>query len=204
MTPHGRDQPTTSDIVLKMFDNWSDLPKLYDAAKVRYAKTQDIKMNRIGDSYAVILVAGMLLESVFDDFGIETVNPHEVVDYFYEKSSNDSRTENYSVRALRIVMDWTISKNMCFRDHNAESTKKSYDFYGWLNVDNAYHDFITSELRKMLIVSGFEPTRLINDWYEDGLIIADNGRKDKKVSKDGKIIRVVRFARSKIDDVLSQ
>ena len=184
----------------KLFLYFNQLPQMYQMSRKRYITVDNVKTNRIADSFAAMLVAGMLLEDVFGDMGVETVEPHTIIDHFFNKAKEENTIEAYSTRALQAVMDWTQSKNMCFYESGATGDGRGNEFYGW--IDEHFIDIIPSELRKMLDRAGYDSTRVINDWLDDGLIVANKNRKDYKTTKNGKTLKLIRFVKEEVSNVL--
>jgi uncharacterized protein (DUF927 family) len=181
-----------------IFSYMDELPEMYRKARKRYITVDNVKTNRIADSFAAMLVSGMLLEDVFNDIGIEPVEPHIIVDEYFRKSLENNAIVSYSVRALQAVIDWTKSKWPSFYNEENPSDQKTNEFYGWISHDHI--DVIPTELRKHLDRNGFDSTRVLNDWLEDRIITVNRGRKDYKVSRDGEQIRVVRFNRAMMNN----
>jgi uncharacterized protein (DUF927 family) len=184
----------------KLDEYMPQLDIMFQMSRDRYITKDNVKTNRVASSFAVMLVAGMLLEDVFNDVGIEAVEPHTIIDYFFEKSIEDSVTDSYSVRALQTVVDWTKSKNMCFWDEDHPDENRSNEFYGW--IDEKYIDIIPAELRKMLDRAGFDSIRTRNDWIDEGIVVVNNNRKDFKARHNGKDAKVIRFVRKEVNNVL--
>lgn len=180
----------------KIFEYRSRLKEFYNIERARLANTQTNTGDRLADSFAAIMVAGMLLEDVFSDIGIDPVEPHEIVDEFFLSSVCSDPIEKYSVRALRVVIDWTLSKNMCFVDEDNPTTQRSNEFYGW--IDGNYIDIIPNELNKILEREKFDSTRVKNDWAQDNIIIFNKGRKDFKAPHNGKQERVIRIDKKRV------
>ncbi len=188
---------------MKLEEYREKLPEMYQMARERYITKDNVKTNRLAGSYAAILVAGMLLEDIFSDVGLEPTEPHEVIDYFFAKGAGENKVENYSTRALQDVVDWTKSKHMCFCDlTRPDDNQQRYgaEFYGW--IDGDYIDVIPKTLRKMLQGSGYDFKRVVGDWKEAGILVCNTGRNDFNTTKDNTPVRVIRFNRGAVYDAV--
>jgi uncharacterized protein (DUF927 family) len=175
----------------KIFEYMPKLKDFYNIARQRLANTHTNTGDRLADSFAAIMVAGILLEEVFSEIGIEPIKPHTVVDEYFEKCVYNAPIESYSDRALHVIMDWVNSKNKSFCDANNPIDKGSPDFYGWINTE--YLDAIPSEVNKVLDKAGFDSVRSRNDWKDEGIIICNEPRKDYTAKHNGKTSKVIRF-----------
>ncbi|MCS3923874.1 DUF927 domain-containing protein [Methanosalsum natronophilum] len=185
----------------KLYEYMPKLEMMYKMARERYVTKDNVKTNRMAGTFATILVAGMLLEDIFSETGIEPIEPHKIIDHFFIRCVKENPIENYSIRALHTVMDWVQSKNMCFYDfEKPHNNNKFHEFYGW--IDTEYIDIIPSELRKVMERSGFDSTRTKNDWIDEGIVIVNQGRKDYKVCHNGIHKKVIRFSRRRINEIL--
>jgi uncharacterized protein (DUF927 family) len=186
----------------KLFESMDDIREMYDRGIQRYANTGTNTGDRMADSFAVILVAGMLLEQVFEDIGIEPVDPCTVVNEFFEECVTNEPIENYSTRALQVVMDWTETKKLCFKDDDYIPASRPTDFYGWITED--FIDIIPSELNKTLEREGFNAKRVKADWSDSGVIASTKGRSGKDYGRRcGKKTKwVIRFVQEEVNSVL--
>jgi uncharacterized protein (DUF927 family) len=185
---------------LKLDEYKNNVSEMYQMSRKRYLSTDSVKVNRMASSFAAMLTAGIIVEDMLCDAGIDPIEPHEIVDQFFIKCVLEDPIENYSIRALQTVMDWVHSKNMCFVDDDNPSETRTYDFYGWIDKDHI--DVIPSELRKMLDRSGFDSVRTRNDWIDDGIVVVNSGRKDLDTRHNGKKVKVVRFVREEVNNAL--
>jgi uncharacterized protein (DUF927 family) len=176
------------------------LRDMYDMARSRYTTKDNVKTNRVASSFAAMMVAGMLLEDIFSDVGIDPAEPHTIVDRFFAKTIDNSVTENYSTRALQTLIDWVQTKNACFYDAGNPENQKGNEFYGW--IENGYLDIIITEARKTLEKNGYDPTRSINDWKDDGITKTSTGRNDYLAKHNGKNHRVIRLLLEEVNNVL--
>ena len=176
------------------------LRDMYDMTRSRYTTKDNVKTNRVASSFAAMMVAGMLLEDIFSDVGIDPAEPHTIVDRFFAKTIDNSVTENYSTRALQTLIDWVQTKNACFYDAGNPENQKGNEFYGW--IENGYLDIIITEARKTLEKNGYDPTRSINDWKDDGITKTSKGRNDYLAKHNGKNHRVIRLLLEEVNNVL--
>jgi uncharacterized protein (DUF927 family) len=186
----------------KLDDNRHRLVDLYEIARKRYITTDNVKTNRMANSFAALMVAGMLVEDVFNDVGIEPIEPHEITDQFFKSCVVDNPIENYSIRALKIIMDWIQSRPLYFCNEDRPTQEKTHEFYGWITKD--YIDIIPAVMRKTLDTAGFDSVRTRKDWSDAGLIILNSGRNDYRVKHNDEYVRVVRFVRESVNNVLFQ
>ena len=156
-------------------------------------------MNRSASLYAAIASAGIILEDVFKDIGIPTVNPIELVQKFY-KDANSIPFEDRKIRALRYLND-KIQGHINNFIENDNVTHPAREVYGY--ISDEFIDMIPQKAKDILTEEGFSKS-IIDEWISDGIIITNTGRKDYKISlkSNGKQLHVLRFNRSKIDELL--
>ncbi|WP_135612771.1 DUF927 domain-containing protein [Methanococcoides sp. AM1] len=184
----------------KLFEHMDRLTEMYSDGVKRYANTGTNTGDRMADSFAILLVAGMLLEEVFKEIGIEPVDPCDVVDQYFYECVESEPIENYSVRALNEIMDWMEIKRLCFKDQDYIPSSRPTDFYGW--IDEIYLDIIPSSLNKALKIAGYDPKRVKDDWEKMGLILCNKGRKDYARKRNNKTTKVIRLVKEEVDNVI--
>lgn len=186
----------------KVFKYKNRLLTDFRAARLRYTTTDNVKVNRIAESFAAMLVAGTLLEDVFHELGLPTVDPYVIIDEFFAKSVSYDVMENYSTRALGVVFDWVKSRNASFDIEGVFYDRKypPAEFIGWITEE--YTDIIPSMLIEALEGVGFDSTRALSDWAEDGILKTGKGRKDLPVKHHGKTSRVFRFCNREVERIL--
>lgn len=185
----------------KIFVYKERLPEIYKAARQRYITVDNVKTNRIADSFAVILTAGILLEEIYEEIGLDIVDPHSIVDGFFKTAAEDDKIVNYSTRALQTVFDWVATRESSFDVWNSSKDFQAHEFLGW--ITEKYTDIIPAKLRETLEKAGFDSTRVINDWIDDGVLKSDARGKDIAVTHRCKTHRAFRFVMSKVVDILN-
>ena len=185
----------------KVFMYKERLPEIYKAARQRYITVDNVKTNRIADSFAVILTAGILLEEIYEEIGLDTIDPHTIVDGFFKTAAEDDKIVNYSTRALQTVFDWVATRESSFDVWNSSKDFQAHEFLGW--ITEKYTDIIPAKLRETLEKAGFDSTRVINDWIDDGVLKSDARGKDIAVTHRCKTHRAFRFVMSEVIDILN-
>ena len=158
-------------------------------------------MNRSASAYAAIATAGLILEDVFRDIGIPTVDPIELAQKFYTEA-NRNPVEDIKIKALRYLYDYIQVHRNNFIE-NDKSDHSSRDIYGY--ISDEFIDMIPQKAKDVLAEGGFTKS-VIDDWINDGILLRSGIRKDFKFTKksDGFQINVLRFNRSKIVEVLGK
>lgn len=155
-----------------------------------------VTITRLIKIFAAIQLAGTFLEAIFSDLGIESVEPHIIVDQYFKKCVVDEERESYSHRALKTIIDWVEINQRCF----APREKNYSDFYGWDEPE--YVDIISTALKKMMKEGGYDYTRTLNDLIQEEVIIVNKHRKDYQRKHNGRSIGVIRIDKSKADHII--
>lgn len=128
----------------------------------------------------------MLLEEVFRDMGILTIDPLELTKKLYKENVEDTGIfdEPRYVKALKSVHSWYSSEYTFFRGSEyeilANTQEKEIPYkpsknYGWLLYNNKenyeYVGFVPKILKDKLKEEGFQdPDQIIKDWAEKEII----------------------------------
>lgn len=176
------------------------LPKIHKMVMKRY--TNDIEntvtVTRLAKVFSAIQLAGLLLEDVFNDLGIEPADPHIIVDQYFKKCVVNEERETYSHRALKTIIDWVEINQRCFAPRETNHS----DFYGWDEPE--YVDIISTALKKMMKAGGLDYTRVLNDLIQEEVMIVNKYRKDYQRKHNGRSIGVIRLDKTKVEYIISK
>ena len=160
---------------------------------------------RVVDTYALISLSGFILESVFEDLGLEVKDALDLV----ENKFTDKMTQSdgsISDRAFMIISDWVVENNKNFCKSMEGAAGERFDLYG--NIDMAhpqnmapydYVDFVPHKLKEVLDKKLGHPgmsKRILRDWVTSGAIISNTNGKttiSATIKNGDKQMRVIRL-----------
>lgn len=188
-------------VVQKVFDYKDKLPDIWRNYLKEFPESDNTKIRRVNKTYAGIATAGIILEEVFKDMCIPTIDPLELTKKLYKENIEDSRIfeEPKYIKALKAIYNWYSSEYTFFRGSDYEisnhSLEDSNNFkpsknYGWLLYDKKdnyeYVGFDPKTLKDKLKEFDFQdPDQIIKDWAENGIIISNEEKyQDKKSGKE--------------------
>jgi len=192
----------TQPLLQKIFENRDKFESKYMEAKKRITTSDDNKENRIAKTFAVIEIAGKIVEEIFSESGIIPKNVEDIVDHFYNQKITESKIEKPHVIMLQHMVDWYHRNQNYFEQSNTINNgnislgqKLGYVSVRYIDIpkdifEKAMEDY--NQKRQM--------KRIYRDWKKEDVIITDNepNRYTKKVK--GK--NVIRFSIVEIDKVL--
>jgi len=195
-------------IINKILENKDKLKNHYlnirDNLK-EYSKSDSTgATGRVVDTYALISLSGFILESVFEDIGIEVKDALSLIEHkFTDKMTHSDGS--VSDRAFMIVSDWIMENRKNFCDDMEGAAGSRYDLFGNISMEHPdneapydYADIIPQKLNEIIDKKLGHPgisSRILRDWFESGRIIGEGGRKNIRATiKSGhKQMRVVRL-----------
>lgn len=193
--------------VQKVFKYKDNLREIFIKNLKEFPESDNTKIRRINKTYAGIATAGMLLEEVFKDMGIPTIDPLELTKKLYKENVEDTGIfeEPRYVKALKSVYSWYSSEYTFFRGSDYEISKNELGMNtefkpskncGWLLYDKKedyeYVGFVPKILKDKLKEEGFQdPDQIIDDWAENGIIVSS--KEDYKDKKSGKQKTRIRY-----------
>lgn len=181
-----------------------ELQNLYDEC---FNKLPDVDTKVEGRSkkfFALIMVAGILIERVFTAVGIENKNPEKIVSEYFVKCVCDNPIEMEHTRALRILVDWTESDYGSFTliGDKDEAISEGHGFKRFGYMDEDYIDIIGSCLTdKLDRQNGIKPTKVKEKLAQLGIIAPKVG-KNWQFSRNGHTQNGIRIYRQKAMEAL--
>ena len=152
------------------------LQKIYDECLDLLPENISNIEGRSRNIFACIMVAGKILESVFQDIGIPNENPVEIVNRYYQDRILDNPVELEYIRALRLILDWVHSEYGRFGEvdfeYNGVTIGNRSRRYGY--VDRDYIDIIGTEFTKKMKDEGFSPSKIKQEWFDRGIILSND------------------------------
>jgi hypothetical protein len=155
----------------KISEHRAELPIWYEEAISRLqTDISSTKVKRQADYYALAEVAGRLLEEIFQEIGIEPMNPSCVVDLMWKECMIDRNYKPQYVKLVESMWDFYIqNSNKHFVKGDNEPTEGMGDVYGWDLPD--YIDFIPKTLKAELKRDDFvEINALLTECKSYGII----------------------------------
>ncbi|SES63269.1 Uncharcterized protein, DUF927 family [Methanococcoides vulcani] len=163
----------------KVFSHKDELISKFADYREHFTNNESGTMNRAGNNFAAIAVAGDLLEEVFDEIGIEVQDNLQLTESFFNETVKEKPIIPYPVKVLRAVNDWVEENRGYFIiNENVENYRFSKK-YGWITEDG-YLDIIPSAVKAAMKNQGMNISSAIDRWIEDGILSVNQGRKDYK------------------------
>jgi uncharacterized protein (DUF927 family) len=179
-----------------------------DAIKDRYTELcaslpqYDLDIgSRLRDSFALICIAGEILEDVFEDIGITRKDPISICEKLYIENVTSERVKPYWIRGLNIILD---EVNVCKPEIDREGMETGWFYYnGQIGGEyfGLYIDILNATFKDMCKKHGLKHTQLMQEWRDHGITEVDkpgkNGdRKSQKTAwvhgKPEKVIRLIK------------
>jgi uncharacterized protein (DUF927 family) len=172
----------------KMLQHEDKLKDWYEAAITRLqATTTDKRIKRKADYFACAEVAGILLEEIYQEIGLEPMNPADVVNQIWQETTLSRQTDTLAVRALTYIHSFYLENSRNFVSGNQLPTERMDKIYGW--DCEKYIDFNTEVLKSALIKAGYDkPVAILRQWRDLGIIQTD--KPDKMVKTDSHYVKV--------------
>jgi len=164
--------------------------------------------SRLKDSFALITIAGEILEEVFEEIQIEKKDPYDICEKLYIENITSERVKPYWIRGLNIIYD---EVNACKPEigRDGEETGKFY-YKGQMGGENSpvYIDIQPASFKDMCEKHGLKHTQLMQEWRDNGITEVDkpgkNGvRKSQKTVRDERgSLKVIRLIRTEVYNAL--
>lgn len=160
-------------------------------------------MDRMGNTFAVIALAGELLEEILEDVGIEVMDNVELTQELFQETVRDKPIEPFAVRGLRTFNGW-IETNRNYFVTIGDSSSQPYKIYGYLDDEYIYvNSTVAQEALKSFNI---KPASVKMDWTNRGVLIPYNDGRDYKlpIGDKGSRVSVYRISVAKMQEVLEQ
>jgi len=174
----------------KIFEQIDNLQPRYEEICKTLPVVQVNAGNRIKDSFALLILAGEIVESVFKDIGIVNHDPYKLCEELYLENVGGERVDPYWQRGLNLTLEDIVSGRR-ERDSVGNPTNE-FSVYGKIGIifsDN-YIDLKPSPLREICNKHELNYDQLIKEWKENGITECDKDKNQKTSKKYGKIIRI--------------
>lgn len=139
--------------------------------------------DRQAEHFAVFTLAGEMLEEVFDDVGLDAINPEEITQKYFDECVKANPIESYSIRALKDTIDWMQANISTFyisgKDYLNAANKHTVN--GWMEETTI--DVIPKQLKTAIKNCGYNPRRVINEWAEAGIIEVKINKKGERATE---------------------
>lgn len=201
----------------ELFKEKDNLASLYQALFKAFPKveTDDITSDRAKVYYATIALAGYLLERVFENMGIEVIDPYSICEYYFtENVISDSFVPDH-IKALSAAYSWYTANKLYFEDEDPDRLL-NHERYGWIREDKesgACICFIPDKLKKYLNTeigpNTFEAAT--DEWKNLKILIPKLQKKgtgaivrlkNNQISVDGRKVMVVKIPFEKFKEYL--
>jgi putative DNA primase/helicase len=187
----------------KVFQNKDKIKKQFLEVRKHYVKNgQSTALNRMGSYFAIMEIAGSILEDVFMDIGIPQVNPRDIVQVFFDYLTENEQ-EPPHIKALRHLNDYfnVHASNFFWNDNDLRLNR---DTYGYISEDNEYIDVIPKVVTDALKAGQFS-NAVIDDFIKAGVIIPGKDRKTFRITlkSDRTQPTVYRFDKVKMAELLN-
>ncbi|AKB75783.1 hypothetical protein MSLAZ_2522 [Methanosarcina lacustris Z-7289] len=168
----------------ELFKEKDNLTSLYQAFFRAFpeVESEDITSDRAKGYYAVIALAGYLLEKVFETIGIEAKDPYSVCEhYFTENVISNNFVPDY-VKVLSAAYSWYSANEVYFRDEE-EERPLNHERYGWIRDDKEHGCcvcFIPDKLKKYINIEiGPNTYEAVTDEWKNLEILIPKTQKNK-------------------------
>lgn len=164
--------------------------------------------SRLKDSFALIIIAGEILEDVFEKIGIERKDPYAICESLYIENITSERVKPYWKRGLNIIFD---EINACKPEVNVEGEETGKFLYkGQRGGDTfgVYIDIHAATFKDMCEKHELKHSQLMQEWRENSITEVDKPdkkgayRNQRTIKEDGVPKKVVRLIKSKVYDAL--
>ncbi|WP_135612945.1 DUF927 domain-containing protein [Methanococcoides sp. AM1] len=179
--------------IAKIFQYRKELNKWFRKYKAQFPMMDNDINNRLIDYFAAITVAGRLLEEVYNDIGIERVNPSDVTNEIYEEAVLKNPVKDQAIVALEKVHNWMGSHTNHFINEINKSNEQltivamqtRTPVYGWYCKSNGitYIDFNQAEVSKFLKSEGVDPNYAYHYWKEHEITEVSKAKHGKDIVK---------------------
>ncbi len=161
--------------------------------------------SRLKDSFALIIIAGEILEEVFEDIGIEKKDPTVICEKLYIENITSERVKPYWIRGLNIIFD---EVSTCRPEISKEGEETGRFYYkgqiGGIDDHGLYIDILTASFKDMCEKYELKHTQLMQEWRDNEITEVDKPGKDgtrksqKTIKEGGKTQKVIRLIKKKV------
>jgi putative DNA primase/helicase len=166
--------------------------------------------SRLKDSFALIIIAGEILEEVFEDIGIKKMDAYSICEELYLENISSERVQPYWIRGLKIIND---ELNVCKQIYDNEGGWTDAFVYkgqlaGIRELEGVFIDILPATFNDICEKHGLKHQQLATEWRENGITEVDKIDKRGKQSNqktiriDGDPKKVVRLIKSKVYETL--
>lgn len=135
----------------ELFKEKDNLNSLFNAFFSNFPEVEDITSDRAKEYYAVITLAGYLLERVFERIGVQTKDSSIVCKHYFNENVISNSFVPDHIKALNAAYSWFSSNEVYFQDD--EEYPLNHERYGWIRKDKNHGIcvcFIPDKLSKYL------------------------------------------------------
>jgi uncharacterized protein (DUF927 family) len=159
--------------IQKVFRYKKDLKTFYNKFRVSFATTDGVTDERAKKFYAAIATAGLLVEQIFKEIGIETRDPFEVVNSYFDTNVMSSTifVPDY-LRALDAVYSWVDANRIYFEETEGQEHQINHERYGWLRGEHVC--FIPIKLEEFVTKAGYNYLGCLEEWKNHGILMTRN------------------------------
>jgi putative DNA primase/helicase len=162
--------------------------------------------SRLKDSFALIVIAGEILEDVFEDIGIEKKDAYSICEKLYLENITSERVKPYWIRGLKIIYD---EINVCKQSTGPDGEWAEYFLYkgqlgGVREYEGLFIDILPATFNEMCEKHGLKHTQLMQEWRDHKITEVDKpdskgSIKSQKTTKiDGDPKKVIRLVKKEI------
>jgi len=196
-------------LLWKVINQKDELKVKYNSYRKYFTSSNLNTENRMGNTFAVIALAGELLEEVFAEIGIEPQDNLELTMDFFNETVKDKPVESSEYKALKFLEDWFEENRNNFVNTEYPG-RKPFKICGYLQ--DHYIDIIPTVLNDALKSHGFDPSSIKEKWISldvQKINNCRNGRKDFKATykdENGETLRphVCRIDLEKMQEMLDK
>ena len=156
---------------------------MYEVAITRLqATSNDLMIKRQAVYFATAEVAGTLLEEIYQEIGLGSMNATDVVNEMWNECVSLNKTQSLDAKALMSFMNFFTTNSLKYCIHNDEIPKTPMAGM-WFWETDEYIDCDSKIMRKLLVDDGFDkPTAIFQIWRNNKLIETSTGELCKTVS----------------------
>lgn len=178
------------------------LKRLFESCLEMLPETESNIEGRSKVLFAGIMVAGIVLEEVFSEIGVEAKDAAEIVKQYFNKCIIQNPVELEYIRALKLVNDTVSTEYKNFALCNGETVLSNDGNKRYGYVDEDYIDIYGTVLTDILKKNGLKPTKIKEEWARLNIIAQKDRSGNYRFSRFGKQENGVRIYRAKINEVL--
>lgn len=188
-------------LIARYFEHQKEVDDWYTLAFNRLENsTNDTLAKRKADYFATAEVGGIVLESIFKDNGITSMNYRDVINDAWEEFVLEDPDTPLEIKALEKVYRWALSHPRNFLEGDKQPLENhADDLFGWwvypkYMTSGSNYEFLDlnkQELEKFLRQHGYDkPLYILQYWRNHDITVCnnksdtDNKRKGVKKSKE--------------------